>query len=486
MPLNQRVQAGYGDIYVVPTAHTDRLLANFDAQRKAEQAKNDAALKGIDDTFAKNLVGVRDADIPELTKRYAAYKQIAKNNIKNKKGVSSDDNLAELKAQADVMDIAAKSKAQKEQEKLHYTNLTKTPDNYEDDAPQGIHKIMSTPVLSLGDGDAFEPYVFKGVKSISPQILKAVGQPKPIAVDLEEVGKDGYKVKGMVLRSNTPQVIASGLKSQFLSGTQEERRAVKSYNLVPQATKDQVNQQYELLKADPKIAKLWDNQVELPIAITPTDEAINFFTKQAAILQQPKVLSQERVEDAKFKAQRLNAEALAKQSRSIQAAADRQERGIANSRKNGITEEDVNTYLNDSMDGLDATKKALVRKGTNQVIKGFYELTPFGAVATALGNPDKTLWDDKNKSYHIIHYKKTKDANQNETILTDNNGNNLIESEVVATPLQVIQQLGGGTKAKRILGKNTTSAVQEASDKAKGTQQAPKTETKSKWDKYKK
>ena len=59
----------YGDAFLVQTPYLDRvgaMMINDQKQREANQAKEAQAL---DQEFGKNISGMRDADIPELTQK---------------------------------------------------------------------------------------------------------------------------------------------------------------------------------------------------------------------------------------------------------------------------------------------------------------------------------------------------------------------------------------------------------------------------------
>ena len=110
---NQRIAAPYGDIYAVPTNYTDALLNKIDKQKEQQRKDDTDAEDAIQQTFSKDIAGVRAVDIPELTKRYAAYKQSEMANIANRRkgrGISPDESIAAMQKQSEVYDIIAKVK----------------------------------------------------------------------------------------------------------------------------------------------------------------------------------------------------------------------------------------------------------------------------------------------------------------------------------------------------------------------------------------
>jgi len=95
---NQRIVGPFGDIYTPNTTATDKLSAQLYAEQKAKEAQDAKDAKEMDDSFAKNIAGVREKDIPKIVSMWQDYK-----NAKMKTYGNSLSNADRIKTEQDAL-----------------------------------------------------------------------------------------------------------------------------------------------------------------------------------------------------------------------------------------------------------------------------------------------------------------------------------------------------------------------------------------------
>lgn len=112
----------YGDIYKVPTTAVDNMANRLYAEQKQRELTQQNEAKLLDTEFSKNVSKLRDADIPEYTKKYQDYKNAKINLLKGKFKTNDDFIKAQLDAQQKFSDWAsfgAGSIRDKEEEEIY-------------------------------------------------------------------------------------------------------------------------------------------------------------------------------------------------------------------------------------------------------------------------------------------------------------------------------------------------------------------------------
>jgi len=97
----------YGDIYKVPTTAVDNMANRLYAEQKQRELTQQNEAKLLDTEFSKNVSKLRDADIPEYTKKYQDYKNAKINLLKGKFKTNDDFIKAQLDAQGKMADWAS-------------------------------------------------------------------------------------------------------------------------------------------------------------------------------------------------------------------------------------------------------------------------------------------------------------------------------------------------------------------------------------------
>src|SRR5258708_16899429 len=144
--------APFGDIFSAATPALDQLsnrLYNEQDQRKLyQQQKN----KLLDDEFARNLSGIRDADIGDLTKSYGDFKAANQSLLKIKHNVTPQQQLDVLKKKAAVYDVINNSKNFKQNmETPIQQGMSKDPNKYKTNSHGLLIQTLGTPYSKLTD-----------------------------------------------------------------------------------------------------------------------------------------------------------------------------------------------------------------------------------------------------------------------------------------------------------------------------------------------
>lgn len=196
---NQRIQAPFGDIFLVNTSYTDRAAAQLYAEQKQREAKQQQLNAALDDEFSKNLAGIRDADIPELTQKYTDWKLANIGAMKQKGGISPQQQMDLLKKKSEMYGVINESKQRKQYEEEVGKNLANPnlADAYEDNAHQELISHRQMPLNLLKQNGLLNyDYSYKGTNTDFSKILTAAaGQPKQVYQEEKPVDKEGIQTQ---------------------------------------------------------------------------------------------------------------------------------------------------------------------------------------------------------------------------------------------------------------------------------------------------
>ena len=73
-----------GEAFLVKTPYLDKIADRLYAEQKQRELTQQNEAKLLDTEFSKNVSKLRDADIPEYTKKYQDYKNAKINLLKGK------------------------------------------------------------------------------------------------------------------------------------------------------------------------------------------------------------------------------------------------------------------------------------------------------------------------------------------------------------------------------------------------------------------
>lgn len=159
---NQRIVGPFGDIYTPNTTATDKLSAQLYAEQKAKEAQDAKDAKELDDEFAKNIAGVKNADIPDLTKAWNDFKMAKIGVLKKGGNATPQDEFNVLQKKADVFRLAIASKEDKAWILSQQTAKRNDKQGlYSDDADAKLTQYLNTPTSKrdrIKDGEILYPY----------------------------------------------------------------------------------------------------------------------------------------------------------------------------------------------------------------------------------------------------------------------------------------------------------------------------------------
>lgn len=294
----------FGDIYTVQTPALDKLsnqLYYEQRQREAQQARNQQLL---DAEFAKNLSGIRDVDIADLTKAYSNFKLANQSLMRQKGGGTPDQQLDLLRKKAQVYDIINASKNAREEEKEYRKGLQSHPDRYDDNAHDYLLERISTPIGSLGLSSKYkdangnpidlrngQSYLYKGTDfDLGNALRKASGSPKNTPYQKEEAlpGNLGKSVTNYQF-GNNPLVFKEQLMGEFATN-KGGRAAGPLWDAIPEDQKQLVDQMYKDIPPE-KWERMTGSRTPIPLIVfNPNNKAellANYQAKLHAINNDP-------------------------------------------------------------------------------------------------------------------------------------------------------------------------------------------------------
>ena len=96
-----------GEAFLVKTPYLDKIADRLYKEQQQQQLTQQNEAKLLDTEFSKNVSKLRDADIPEYTKKYQDYKNAKINLLKGKFKTNDDFIKAQLDAQGKMADWAS-------------------------------------------------------------------------------------------------------------------------------------------------------------------------------------------------------------------------------------------------------------------------------------------------------------------------------------------------------------------------------------------
>lgn len=250
----------FGNDFFVNTPKLDQLEQRMYAEQKQREAKIGRDINALDEEFSKNVTNIRDADVDELTKAYQDYKLLSQAVMKQKKGVSPQEQMEVLRKKADMYKLINESKAEREREEMMGKRYATKPDDFNDNAAEllitgrnlpiykkknyatkegGVIDLTNPENLLWQDKINWQPILQKAGGTLTPrgQIVKT---KLPGGLETEEVtykgGSDPLEYYTSIIGAmNTPRA------SQSLSNR---------YKFTPEEAQD-ITMKFEALQKDP-------------------------------------------------------------------------------------------------------------------------------------------------------------------------------------------------------------------------------------------
>lgn len=292
---NQKVGSPYGDIFFVNTPSLDRVANTLYLENKQRQAKlaNDAA--ALNDEFSRNAAKIRDADVPELSKKWNDYKQ-SWINLQKIKPNSPDRIQREMDLQRSKIDMyglinkSAEGKAIEEEDAKDYI---KNPDRYQQSARDILSLRRKTPIIHP-DYDALREAAFwkLGTTDFSKDFNNATGKAGMIGKSEPIPVSNGLEWQTSTYRGlpkTAPQIAESFLGS--VVGSQKASDLIREHpELNDPLTLKSIDEQYDALVNSDLYKKAYKGKkIDFPewMNQTPQGKIAVYLAKQAAINNPP-------------------------------------------------------------------------------------------------------------------------------------------------------------------------------------------------------
>lgn len=296
------IQRPYGNSFLVETPALDQLSNRLYQEEQRRNQLRYQENKQLDEEFSRNLAGIRDSDIGDLTKSYGDYKLAYQQLMKKKGGGTPQEQLEILRKKADVYDIINKSKQDKTWEDAQAKQImTDKKGIYADDAHQQLLQRRGTPLSQLNrDNDQNLLYKYS-VPDLDKELKTARGTDKEVRIPIGVDEKDPLKDKIEVYKvGNSPNQYFSSLLNDVVSKNQGRNFAGLINNKYSDQELEDLTNRYEAKITDPKFVAIHGETKPFPPSALQTDlgKAVAIQTMEEAVNYPltPKVISEVNVE----------------------------------------------------------------------------------------------------------------------------------------------------------------------------------------------
>lgn len=263
--MPQQIRPPYGDIFLVNTPRIDQLSNQLYQEQRQRELYKQQQDKMLDDEFARNLTGIRDSDIPDLTKAYGEFKQ-ARMQTLNKQNLSPDIQLDVLRKKAAIYDVINKSKQRKEWETGTAKQvMTDKKGLFADDAHQQLIKSMNTPVTQINpenDSKLLYPY---SMPDLAKELKTARGDEKEVPITLGQNKSDALKDDKEIYKAgnNPSQFYNSLLQGVVASNKGRNFTGIVKNKYSDSELEDLQNKYYAKIN-DPKFVSIYGEPKPFP------------------------------------------------------------------------------------------------------------------------------------------------------------------------------------------------------------------------------
>lgn len=264
MPFQNR--SAYGEIFQIPTNYIDGIANKVWQEQKIREQQKAQQDKALDDEFAKNVAGVKSADIGEISKAYNDFKQAHINLQKKGQKATPQDQMDVMIKKANAFQAIAGSKEDKDY-LLNRAKEGKNNKRYNPGYQEKINQYLNTPTSKRArENDDNELLYQYAMPNIDKAIVNAVGkgQEKEILVGVDD--KDGLKDKYEVYKTiNPPNVFYNNLFNDLAASP--DNQGFSRYMLDKAYTDDEKEKlkiAYAARIADPNFIKLYGETKPFP------------------------------------------------------------------------------------------------------------------------------------------------------------------------------------------------------------------------------
>jgi hypothetical protein len=294
--MQQSSRFPYGNAFFTSTPAMDRVgerMINDAKQQKFNEARQGQAL---DAEYGKNVSAIRDADIPDLTKKWGEYKALKMDLYKNGNKSNNDARIQkELEAQrklGEAYQIINNSKVEKAGEDDYYKRYRNNPDKFEDIAPEFLGKrrnisvaqLQNTPFADIASNVELQNTDF------SKPIVNAMGK-ETVRKTINNVSTDGLTTTPTEVKAfNSPRQYAAQLENEVFSNR-------KNKHLLNQFTYDgnkanEIVQRFNKLRETPEFKSAYGDEMNYTPEefADPTKRTIALMSMEHALLHLPTLI----------------------------------------------------------------------------------------------------------------------------------------------------------------------------------------------------
>lgn len=263
----------FGNAYFIDTPQLDELSNRIYTEERQRERDRQQQNRMMDDEFARNLSGIRDSDIGDLTKAYGDYKIAYQNSMRKRNGVSPEEQLEVLRKKAAIYDVLNQSKQEKQWEDMQAKGIQNDKKGiYADNAHELLINRRRTPISKLNrelDQKLLYPY---SVPDLTKELATARGQKRKVEIPLGQSKTDPLKDEFEVYEAgNTPNQFYNSLLNDVVAKNQGRNFSALMNNKYDEQQLENLKNRYYAKINDPKFIAVYGKPEPLPESSNQTD-----------------------------------------------------------------------------------------------------------------------------------------------------------------------------------------------------------------------
>ena len=281
-------RAAFGNIYTIPTTPIDNIANRLYKEQQIREQQKLQQDKALDDEFAKNVAGVKSADIPDITSAYNDFKQahIALQKKGNK--ATPQDQMDVMIKKANALQAINASKEDKERIKNRIMEVRADKKGlYNPDAHTVLSTLLNTPTSKRKPEQDDDLLKYKyAMPNIDKEIANAAGKGEeielPVGVDPSDPLKNKFEV---YKRINPPNTFYNNLFTGLAARSDNKNFTRSVMDTLTDDEKDKLRTAYEAKIADPNFKKVYGEVQPFPASAANTElgQAVALKTMEAVV-----------------------------------------------------------------------------------------------------------------------------------------------------------------------------------------------------------
>jgi len=265
----------YGDIYTIPTSAVDNIAARLIQEQRQRELEKRQQDKALEDEFAKNVAGVKSADIPEITQAYNKFKQAHIELQRKGNKATPEDQMKVMLEKANAFSAINASKEDKEYLALR-AKEGKNNKRYNPDYQIRINEKLNTPTSKrnrdLDDDDLLYKYAMPNIdKEIKAAVTPPMGK-EVVEIDLGVDGSDPLKDKKKTYKViNPPNAVYNSLYHGIGSRADNDAFSQFMINSLNDDEKKKLRTDFEVKIASPEFKAVYGDVQPFPESASKTD-----------------------------------------------------------------------------------------------------------------------------------------------------------------------------------------------------------------------